>query len=484
MSITLEPGLNRLDVSLTSRAWSIWGTVTEADGYTPLVGVEVTGNNNKIYTDDVGFYRLTHLPQGTYTLTFYKPQYKTVTRQIVLDKPTELNVSLSRISPVRPTVMWTRIRPSAVITLGETIYIDAQLRCDTPGTYAADCIIDGVVLTQSYTFSPEQVWSVRVYEYTPTEPKIYTYTILEATGAFEVRERVIGIFDCPYCGMHFDNSGDLLGHFLTAEGFHYWYDYTDGSECYRLTCPYCSLEHSEWGPEHENRAIKSSVALWLIDHISTNHSLLCYICGLDLTFAGKAEERGNKWASHLVEYHGKMVPSVEVTPLYQVQYRVWPYYSVDYYDTYWVVGGAAQGEQSLQKSSNWINYFNATMITPSPAYWFGFAGEAGDYIAELKFRIPVLANKSWTLQFAGWKSGYPVNQVPDPLYKWGPLFTGSGDLVKIPPERLSAEYTRCLTAVIRYDAEVLVIPNVYLEPGTNYVQVRQNPNFDQLWIDP
>jgi len=458
----------------------------------PLAGVSATANGYSLPPTSARGYTEIGVPLGTYTISFSKSGYYDYSETVeVRTGMPALRIYLTPIGvpPPEVTLDWMRVRPS-VISLGETVYIDCQCICNVPGTYPVDCVIDGVVLTQDYTFTPAQVWSARTFEYTPTAPRTYTATILGVSKTFDVREVVTGIFYNPITGAFFDNEIDLIKS-LAPE----WSFEEDGYVTYRWKCPYCGLRFTEEGAEIDAPSILLHGSTRLFEHIETEHELRCPLCGIDLTWGNSAAMRATTWARHLEEVHGKPAPTVEVTPLYQCWYRHWPKYSTAYHNTYWDAGaGAAQyGPDSIDKSSFWINYFGATMTiaTPSPGYWFiheDYGPEDYDLRAEeLKFRVPVLAGKSWRLRFGTWRHGEDVSIGPHRVWTCEPVIEGFGEIVKIDKGIIETGYGYSLTAAFEYDGEILVIPNLYMRPnpiGWGIVRWRKNPEFDDLWADP
>jgi len=463
-SITLEEGLNRLDVSLTSILCVLRGTVTDEVGE-PLPAVLVSTDDYSDYTDGDGFYSFTRIPAKTYDITYYKAMYESLTETVTLSpgETRTLDVSLTRKIPTIPTIMWTRVRP-AVITLGETVYIDAQLRCDVPGTYPIDCVINGVVLTQDYTFTPEQVWSVRTFEFTPTVAGTYTASILDAVETFEVKEIVVGLYVCPYDGLDYSAGGEAgLAYHLIHDRWHGGSDYDDGTSIRYLTCPYCSLRISESGPDYQVSQIKTRVVWRLIDHIKAWHSLRCYLCQTDLTFAAKAEDIVPTWASHMAKYHGKQAPAINAVNLYGV--RTWD-------------------KEALKGTSPWLNHFNATLAVLPPQQtnvcWDAYGeNHAPAGFCAMEMRIPELAGKSWTCEVGVWYKDVTETsptQGPQRAYDTAYSFSGSGEVIRIEQgafftkrrvyvpqygRSVTVTYGEALTITVHYDNEVLVIPNVY-----------------------
>ena len=199
MSVTLKEGLNRLDVSLTLALCVLRGTVTDEAGK-GIQYASVSCNGYSTTTDTEGYYSITKIPPGIYTVVFSKPLYESLTEVVTLtpEFATTLNASLTKSPAVTPTVRWIRAR-EYIVTVGERVFIDCQLVCYTPGTYSIECVIDGTTLIQDYTFSELNVGPIRTYEFTPTVAKFYTATVLGASVTFEVREAVIANLRCPYC---------------------------------------------------------------------------------------------------------------------------------------------------------------------------------------------------------------------------------------------------------------------------------------------
>lgn len=478
------------------------GTVTDEAGE-PLVGVLVSTNGYTDYTDGDGFYSFTRIPAKTYTVTFYKAMYEPspLTKTVTLSpgETRTLDVSLTRKIPTIPTIMWTRVRP-AVITLGETVYIDAQLRCDVSGTYPIDCVINGVVLTQDYTFTPEQVWSVRTFEFTPTVAGTYTASILDAVETFEVKEVVVGLYVCPYCELDCSEyewcrtvsgmecweylhpgvpppSGPWacttrkcdtligeagLAHHLAYDRWHGGSDYTDGTSIRYLTCPYCGFRISDAGPDYQVTQIKTRVAWKLIEHIKTWHPLHCYLCQADFTFAAKAEKIVPTWVDHMAKYHGKYAPTVKIVSLY---------------------GTKAWDTEALRGTSPWLNHFNPTLAILADKQvnvsWDTYGeNHAPVGFGAMEMRIPELAGKSWTCEVGVWYKDVEAKptQGPQRALDTAYSFSGSGEVIRIEqgafftkrsvyiPQyggSMHVGYGEALTITVHYDNEILIIPNVY-----------------------
>ena len=360
--------------------------------------------------------------------------------------------------PAEITVDSLTVRPS-VISLGETVYIDCQCICNVPGTYPVQCVIDGTTLILDFTFSETQVWSYRTFEYTPTNVGTYTITILGVSKELIVKEKPMEPFE-----------------------YLYWSFYTDDTITIEITCPFCHYVIRSVGSAYDEAEIRDGLVAEMYDHIGSQHHLVCPICGEDFTYATEAAERGNNWATHLASVHGKTIPQIEVTPLYQCYWRGWPEYSSDYYDTYWDGGRAEKGKESLDKSSIWINRFNGTMITPSPGYYI--YNPIDSRTGAIKFRVPILAGKAWTLKFATWREGEDVSVGPDREWECSESYSGTGELIKI-AEGPYIGYGNSITAIIQYDSEVLIIPNLYVSQyRAGGARLRENPNFAELWNDP
>ena len=81
--IVLVEGDNVLNVGLTPippPVANLYGVVTDAQTGYPLSGVKVTIDGLTTYTDASGNYGFTGLSPGSYTITFEKEGYETVTR--------------------------------------------------------------------------------------------------------------------------------------------------------------------------------------------------------------------------------------------------------------------------------------------------------------------------------------------------------------------------------------------------------------------
>lgn len=81
--IVLYEGTNVLNVGLTPippPVANLYGVVTDAQTGYPIAGVKVTIDGLVIYTDANGNYNFTELSPGSYTITFEKDGYETVTR--------------------------------------------------------------------------------------------------------------------------------------------------------------------------------------------------------------------------------------------------------------------------------------------------------------------------------------------------------------------------------------------------------------------
>ena len=72
------------------------GIIKDATTQQPLAGATVYINNLKkgSSTDSKGFYSITNLKKGNYLLEITNVGYKTIAREISLDKDTELNFSM------------------------------------------------------------------------------------------------------------------------------------------------------------------------------------------------------------------------------------------------------------------------------------------------------------------------------------------------------------------------------------------------------
>jgi len=81
--IVLVEGDNVLNVGLTPippPVANLYGVVTDAQTGYPLSGVKVTIDGLTTYTDASGNYGFTGLSPGSYTITFEKDGYETLTR--------------------------------------------------------------------------------------------------------------------------------------------------------------------------------------------------------------------------------------------------------------------------------------------------------------------------------------------------------------------------------------------------------------------
>ena len=81
--ITLYEGSNELNVGLIPippPVANLYGVVTDAETGNPIQGVKVTINGLVTYTNSSGAYGFEGLTPGSYTITFEKEGYETVTR--------------------------------------------------------------------------------------------------------------------------------------------------------------------------------------------------------------------------------------------------------------------------------------------------------------------------------------------------------------------------------------------------------------------
>ncbi|GAI93427.1 unnamed protein product [marine sediment metagenome] len=81
--ITLYEGSNELNVGLTPippPVADLYGTVADAETGYPIEGVKVTIDGVVTYTNASGAYAFGGLAPGSYTITFEKEGYETVTR--------------------------------------------------------------------------------------------------------------------------------------------------------------------------------------------------------------------------------------------------------------------------------------------------------------------------------------------------------------------------------------------------------------------
>jgi len=80
--ITLYEGSNTLNVGLIPIpvVANLYGVVTDADTGYPIAGVMVTIDGLVAYTDAGGNYAFEGLTPGSYTITFEKEGYETITR--------------------------------------------------------------------------------------------------------------------------------------------------------------------------------------------------------------------------------------------------------------------------------------------------------------------------------------------------------------------------------------------------------------------
>ncbi|GAI65913.1 unnamed protein product [marine sediment metagenome] len=81
--IVLYEGSNELNVGLIPippPVATLYGVVTNAETGSPIEGVKVTINGLVTYTNSSGAYGFEGLTPGSYTITFEKEGYETVTR--------------------------------------------------------------------------------------------------------------------------------------------------------------------------------------------------------------------------------------------------------------------------------------------------------------------------------------------------------------------------------------------------------------------
>ncbi len=81
--IILVEGSNELNVGLTPippPVAELYGTVTDAETGYPIEGVKVTIDGVVTYTNASGAYAFEGLAPGSYTITFEKEGYETLTR--------------------------------------------------------------------------------------------------------------------------------------------------------------------------------------------------------------------------------------------------------------------------------------------------------------------------------------------------------------------------------------------------------------------
>jgi len=77
----INAGPNTLNVTMTAtvQTGTLSGTVTDANSQ-PISGVSVSMTGASVNTDSNGVYTITGIPVGTYTVTFSKTGYTTVTK--------------------------------------------------------------------------------------------------------------------------------------------------------------------------------------------------------------------------------------------------------------------------------------------------------------------------------------------------------------------------------------------------------------------
>ena len=273
-------------------------------------------------------------------------------------------------------------------------------------------------------------------------------------------------------------------------------------------CPYCGLAF-----ECRDSDLREVVAWRLYEHIKEQHLLQCYVCGKDLTFANEADWRGDSWTSHLTE-HGITAPEIQVSPLYSIKSANIEFYNLEDYNVntfsrscpyckrrsrftkinnewqcFWckrTIDGSIPLQDPRDFDKRWriasvlFSYFNATAGVVGQGWFIDYdyfwpwpcdplPDESGlrlskDYrVGAMKFKIPDLADKSWTCQIVqcGSKSDVSENGYRIAVRY---SFTGSGDTVKIGEWalcRLRDTHIQNINFVLEYDSEVLVLANMY-----------------------
>ena len=156
--IYLSEGANELNIGLVpipEPVASLYGTVTDADGYAlPSVWVAIDGFT--AYTDSYGRYEFAELTPGSYTVTFEKSGYQTVVRSKTLyEGDNELNIAFPPVIPPTAELYGTVTDADTGYALsgvkvsldGLVDYTDSYGRYDfeglTPGSYTIKFEKDG-----------------------------------------------------------------------------------------------------------------------------------------------------------------------------------------------------------------------------------------------------------------------------------------------------------------------------------------------------
>lgn len=79
MAVTINPGVNTINVTMELVLGSLSGKVTSSDHPTGLAGVTVTLDQTVVTTDASGNYGIQAVPPGQHSLKFEKAGYQTIT---------------------------------------------------------------------------------------------------------------------------------------------------------------------------------------------------------------------------------------------------------------------------------------------------------------------------------------------------------------------------------------------------------------------
>lgn len=291
--------------------------------------------------------------------------------------------------------------------------------------------------------------------YRTTELSIGTHTITVTKesyldGVFEVEvvpgitnvnfelEPVPAIMYCPYCGAGPMQSEAELRDHLVEHLVH-------GADTIRARCPYGRYTgRFSFDPEDWSYIIAREQALdWILNHIPGSHSLSCYICGADLTWSSRADERDLAWAQHMATVHGIIPPEVEILP-------------TDLGAVYAGAKGALNSEA--------IRIAGATIYVRGKGQYVWAHGEDP---ALFELIIPELAGRNWTLHAYGKYCRYNHEFKGDTMAEFATA-TGSGEYIAqnwaygaflMDPDLEFRSDT--ITLAIEYDNQVLVIGSAF-----------------------
>lgn len=424
-------------------------------------------NEDRVKTDEDGYFAFPSLSKGQYVLKCQLNGYNPFVRTLTITKSVTVNISLQVVTGDF-YVSWMTVTPKVVV-LGQAVEIEADIMTRGKfGEFRIECSIDGETLYKTAIFSESQWYCNVAFAFTPTRTGNYTASLLGFVGTFKVVPSVVGHFECPFGPIYPEwwSEPPYLCHHITESEYrqfvdeltseellakhiglvgdwheiwgvkgsgHAWYEDTN---LYKLYCPYCDWRFL--GQEGVDVGYK------LLDHIKLAHALWCPICDEDLTFAAFAHNRVQAWIEHMGA-HGITMPVVNIAGV-----------------------SSDIPKDAAASASEWIREVGASLCVlgqGKPAFYHfdSSVGEGVPIVEDAIAEIPALEGKNWTAALGSWCKGYQYYKEP-PIFGIIQEISGSGYIVAFEDVATFSDWGNRyfgLTLIVQVEGDTLVVPNAW-----------------------